>query len=94
MSLTDLHARDNLNSSNPKVPAKYNSQDNGPYVVYVYDMNREKSIYPTIISSIITKADIPDIQEIKKIGKGKILTETKTALTANRLIILFSLSII
>ncbi|EGI68644.1 hypothetical protein G5I_02671 [Acromyrmex echinatior] len=86
VSLTDLHARDNLNSSNPKVPAKYNSQDNGPYVVYVYDMNREKSIYPTIISSIITKAGIPDIQKIKKINKGKIIIEAKTVLAANRLI--------
>lgn len=39
-----------------------------------------------MISSIITKAGIPDIQEIKKIGRGKILIETKSALAANRLV--------
>lgn len=65
---------------------KYNSQDNGPYAVYVYDMNREKPTHPTVISNIIAKAGIPDIQEIKKIGKGKILIELRTALVANRLV--------
>ncbi|KYN12367.1 hypothetical protein ALC57_15482 [Trachymyrmex cornetzi] len=46
----------------------------------------KKSTHPTVISSIIAKTGIPDIQEIKKIGKGKILIELRTALAANRLV--------
>ncbi|KYN28483.1 hypothetical protein ALC57_02095 [Trachymyrmex cornetzi] len=39
-----------------------------------------------MISSIIAKSGIPDIQEIKKIGRGKIFIEAKSAAAANRLV--------
>jgi len=39
--------------------------------------------YAILISSIIAKSDIPDIQEIKKIGRDKILIEINSAATAN-----------
>ncbi|KYN16963.1 hypothetical protein ALC57_10786 [Trachymyrmex cornetzi] len=43
-------------------------------------------MHPIIISSIVAKSGIPDIQEIKKIGRGKILIEAKSATAANRLV--------
>ncbi|KYN10140.1 hypothetical protein ALC57_17735, partial [Trachymyrmex cornetzi] len=73
-------------AANLKAAPKYRPQDNGPYAVYVYDLNREKATHPIVISSIIANSGIPDIQEIKKIGKGKILIEAKSATAANRLV--------
>ncbi|KYN29445.1 hypothetical protein ALC57_01112 [Trachymyrmex cornetzi] len=73
-------------AANLKSAPKYRPQDNGPYAVYVYDLNREKATHPFVISSIIANSGIPDIQEIKKIGKGKILIEAKSATAANRLV--------
>ncbi|KYN13609.1 hypothetical protein ALC57_14200 [Trachymyrmex cornetzi] len=43
-------------------------------------------MHPIVISSIVAKSGIPDIQEIKKIGRGKILIEAKSATAANRLV--------
>jgi len=61
---------------------RYGPRDLGPYAAYVYSNNRKNVLYATLISSIITKSDIPDIQEIKKIGK--IFIEVNSV--ANRLV--------
>jgi len=45
----------------------------------MYSTNQDSFIHPTLISSIIAKAHIPGIAEIKKIGKGKILIKAMSA---------------
>ena len=47
---------------------------------------RENTLHATLISSIIAKSDIPDVQEINKIERGKIFIEVNSAAAANRLV--------
>jgi len=54
--------------------------------VYIYSNNRENTLHATLISNIIAKSDIPDVQEINKIDRGKILIEVNSAAAANRLV--------
>ncbi|KYQ52361.1 hypothetical protein ALC60_08524 [Trachymyrmex zeteki] len=68
------------------VVLRYSPRDLGPYAVYVYSNNRDNVLYSTLISGIIAKSDIPDITEIKKVGRGKILIEVKTPSAANKLV--------
>ncbi|KYQ46994.1 hypothetical protein ALC60_14007 [Trachymyrmex zeteki] len=59
----------------------------GPFVVYVYPNNGSASpLHSVLVSRIIAKSGIPDIQEIKKIGRGKILIVVKSATAANKLV--------
>ncbi|KYN09392.1 hypothetical protein ALC57_18497 [Trachymyrmex cornetzi] len=44
-------------AANLKAAPKYRPQDNGPYAVYVYDLNREKATHPIVISSIIANSE-------------------------------------
>ncbi|KYM79643.1 hypothetical protein ALC53_09951 [Atta colombica] len=58
-----------------KIPFRNRTRDIGSFVIYVYPNNRNSTIHPMLI---IAKAGIPDILEIKKIGREKILV-IKTA---------------
>ncbi|XP_018397608.1 PREDICTED: uncharacterized protein LOC108775675 [Cyphomyrmex costatus] len=69
-----------------RISPRYSVRDPGPFVVYVYPINRDNAIHPTLISRLIVKSGIPDILEIKKIGRGKVLIEVKSASAANRLV--------
>jgi len=53
-----------------KIPFRNGTRDMGSFVIYVYPNNRNSTIHPMLI---IAKAGIPDILEIKKIGREKIL---------------------
>ncbi|KYN19743.1 hypothetical protein ALC57_07896 [Trachymyrmex cornetzi] len=78
-----------IQNSGERIPLRYAARDMGPFVVYVYPNNRDGSASPLhsiLVSRIIAMSGIPDIQEIKKIGRGKILIVVKTATAANRLV--------
>jgi len=74
------------NSANINIMLWYGLRDLGSYAVYIYSNNRENILHVTLISNIIAKSDITDVQEINKIDRGKILIEVNSAAAANRLV--------
>ncbi|KYN02858.1 hypothetical protein ALC62_06312 [Cyphomyrmex costatus] len=73
-------------ASNNQIVSRYGPRDAGPYVVYVYPTARDNALHATLVSRIIVKAGIPDIVEIKKTDRGKIMITVMTATGANRLV--------
>lgn len=88
-SATD-NAKGNQTASKDGVPFsyKYSDKDKAPFVVYIYTKNNSNSeaAHPLLVSKLIANIAFNDIIELKKIGKGKIMTELKSAKAANNLV--------
>jgi len=81
--------KDSLNNSHDKPTILYSTSDSPPYLIHVYSTADEApsgSAYPLLISRTLSQLAYADIKEIKKIGKGKVLVEMKSAKAANKLI--------
>lgn len=71
------------------VPLQYSSYDKSPYVVYIYNKNlnsNSDSAHPLLVSKLVSNIAYNDIVEMKKIGRGKIMAELKSAKSANNLV--------
>lgn len=85
----------NVSNSNDN-PAKkgityenhYTPSDSPPYAVHVHSVNSDlhAALHPLHVSRIISQIAYNDVSEIRKIGRGKILVELKSASAANNLV--------
>jgi len=64
---------------------QYSNSDSPPYVVYVHSIDDDPTKSYYIISLSVKQIAYSDIEEIKKIGKGKVLAKMTTAKAANDL---------
>lgn len=86
---SDNHNSSRRNNSINFASSKYSSNDKAPFVVYIYSRNNNASnqaAHPLLVSKLIANIAFNDIIELKKIGRGKIMAELKTAKAANDLV--------
>jgi len=72
-----------------KAKTLYSNSDCPPYIVHVYSRNEDPSMspaHPLLISRTLSQIAYSDIKEIKRIGRGKILAEMKSANATNSLV--------
>jgi len=82
-------SKNSLNNPIEKVKTLYINSDCPPYIIHVYSHSDDPSsspAYPLLISRTLSQIAYADIKEIKRIGKGKILAEMKSAEAANSLV--------
>jgi len=81
--------RDSSSNPSEKVKSLYSNSDCSPYIIHVYSHSEDlssKPAHPLLISRTLSQIAYSDIKEIKRIRRGKILAEMKSAKTANSLI--------
>lgn len=71
----------NLNANN------YSPSDKEPFIVYIYDTNKEDAMHPLQNCDIVIKIVPNNIIENKGIGCGKTMMTLQTAIAANNLLI-------
>jgi len=74
---------------NDKSKVLYSISDCPPFIIHVYSLNDDASsglVHPLLISRTLSQLAYFDIKEIKRIGRGKILAEMKSAKAANNLV--------
>jgi len=80
---------DSLNNISGKDKTLYTNSDCPPFIVHVYSHSHDPSsspAHPLLISKTLSQLAYSQIKEIKRIGKGKILAEMKSAEAANNLV--------
>jgi len=82
--------RDSLNNPHDKPTILYSTSDSPPYLIHVYSTADEAPsgpAHPLLISRTLSHLAYANIKEIKRIGRGKVLVEMKSAEAANKLIL-------
>jgi len=81
--------RDSSNNLHDKSKVLYSKSDFPPYIIHVYSITDDASsgpVHSLLISRTLSQLAYADIKGIKRIGKGKVLAEMKSAKAANKLI--------